>query len=516
MATPKSAAELTPVIQQLVDQHRAERTRLDVIARYCANKVIDIHTPKRVTPEYRKLVRMARFNILNLVVTAVAQNLFVDGYRPTGESGRAPNDKNLAVWDKVWQANRMDARQAMLYRHALRFGYSYATVLPGEIPGRDSDGRVPVITPYSPRKLTALYDDPVNDEWAEYAMVVKRRPNSGLGTAGTKLTVYDDNFRYQVTHEASGWVLSVDAEEHGFGVCPVVRFLDTFGEDEDETDDDWDHARPEGIPPGKVEPILPAQQQLNQTTFSLLMTQQFQAFKQRWATGMAIEEDANGQEIAPRRSGPDMLWQNDSPDGRFGEFAESDLKGYLDSRDKIILYVSAVAQIPPQNLLVGSGISNISAEALVALESGHRHDINQHKTGFGESIEQMLRLAGLAMDDRATWEDQSAQVVWRDTTPRSLAQVADALGKMATLLGVPEEALWERIPDVTDSDLVNWKSMKDEEGLMDELRGLADGQRQEEPGAISNGERPDNPSPPPPSPRVPAGTAPNAGAGAVR
>lgn len=514
MATPKSAAELAPFIEQLTTQHKQERTRLDLIARYCANKVVGIYTPKRATAEYRQLVKMARFNILNLVVTAVAQNLFVDGYRPTGKSGRAPDEKNVAVWDKVWQPNRMDARQAMLYRHALRFGYSYATVIPGRIPGRDGDDPVPVITPYSPRKFTAIYEDPVNDEWATYAMAVKRRPNSGLGATGTKLTVYDDNFRYEVTHDTSGWTMAVDAEEHGLGVCPVVRFLDAFGEDEDETDDDWEHARPEGIPAGKVEPILAAQQQLNQTTFSLLMTQQFQAFKQRWATGMAIEEDAHGNEIAPRRAGPDMLWQQENPEGRFGEFTETSLDGYLNSRDKVILYVSAVAQVPPQNLLVGSGISNISADALVALESGHRHDITEHKTGFGESIEQMLRLAGLAMGDRDTWEDQSAQVVWRDTTPRTLAQVADALGKLATLLGVPEEALWERIPEVTDSDLARWKTMKDEDQLMDELRGLVD--QQEEPGAISDGERPNNSSQAQASSRVPAGTAPNAGARALR
>jgi hypothetical protein len=50
-------------------------------------------------------------------------------------------------------------------------------------------------------------------------------------------------------------------------------------------------------------------------------------------------------------------------------------------------------------------------------------------------------------------------VSWQDTEVRSMAQAADALGKMAQMLGVPVEALWERIPGVTQIDITNWKTM---------------------------------------------------------
>ncbi len=91
----------------------------------------------------------------------------------------------------------------------------------------------------------------------------------------------------------------------------------------------------------------------------------------------------------------------------------------------------------------------------------------------------MLRLAGKAMGDDAAWADMSAQVKWRDTTPRSLAQVADALGKMAQMLEVPAEELWEKIPDVTDQDLDRWKAAKKkkdaEANSMAKLEGLMNG-----------------------------------------
>jgi hypothetical protein len=480
VADPMTPEQLGPVISDLLRQHRKERPRLDLIARYMANKVNDIYVPKKASDEYRRLVEMAKFNVLGLVVSALAQNLFVDGYRPTGPSGRAPSSDNSPIWDQVWQPNRMDARQASLFRPAIKYGYGYATVTPGR--------PAPVITPYSPRKLTALYEDPVNDEWPRHAMVMKRRslfrePEPGSdpleapqAPTGAKLDVLDDNFVYHVVKRGEKWELSVDVDEHGLGVCPVVRFLDAWGEDDE--DDELE------LPPGKVEPLLPAQKQLNQTTFGLLMAQQYAAFKQRWATGMAINEDANGNPVEPWNSRVDAVWQNESPDGRFGEFSETDLSGYLDSRDKVLLYISAVAQVPPQNILIGAGISNISADALVALESGHRHDIAEHKSSFGEGIEQLLRLAGKALggeEGMAAWEDLSAQVVWRDTTPRTLSQVADALGKLATQLGIPVQALWERIPEVTDSDIARWTAMADERDIMSELEAMVNGSGQEEP-----------------------------------
>nr|WP_240981175.1 phage portal protein [Streptomyces sp. N502] len=400
---------------------------MDPIHAAVRNKVNDIYVPQKATQEYRRLVDQSRFNVLPLVVTQLAQALYVDGYRPSGEVDNSP------VWDAVWQPNRMDARQGGLYRAAIQYGVSYALALPG--------APVPVITPLSPRRCTALYKDPMMDEWPEMALVRQR---------GNRYTLYDSVGKYPVTVEQDSDTITLDKGEqpkvHGLGVCPVVRFLDSY--------DDLDDG-----PMGKVEPLLPVQRQLNQTTYSLLMAQQYAAFRQRWVTGMTIEEDVDGNPREPFDVGVDRLFHAEDHEARFGEFGQTDLKGYLDSRDKALLYIASTAQIPPHNLIVGSGISNISAEALAALEAGHRQDVAEHQSSFGESAEQLLRLCGLAMGDTGTWEDTSAQVRWRDTTPRSLAQVADALGKLAQGLEVPPRALWEMIPGVTDTDIRRWERL---------------------------------------------------------
>jgi hypothetical protein len=53
-------------------------------------------------------------------------------------------------------------------------------------------------------------------------------------------------------------------------------------------------------------------------------------------------------------------------------------------------------------------------------------------------------------------------VVWRDAQFRSEAQYADALTKYKAI-NVPDEALWERMPDTTPEEIERWKSMRDDQ-----------------------------------------------------
>lgn len=449
--------QLAEVTRYLLEARRAEAPRLAEIYAYVHDEVCDIYVPQSATAEYRMLVDQSRFNILDRLVSAVANNLFIDGYRPKRQA------KNSPVWDEVWQPNRMDARQGGLWRAALTYGASYALVLPGE--------PAPVITPFSPRRLTALYSDPINDEWPQYALAVGTpRPDpTGKVSRIVSIAVYDETHEYRLDVPAGAtWTAkygqqnvpaaanfsfdprSARVSEHGLGVTPVVRLLPNRGDLDDG-------------PCGVVWPMLPSQRQLNQTTYSLLMAQQYAAFKQRWVTGFAVPEDEDGNPVEPFNIAVNRLLVAEDETVKFGEFSETSLDGYLTSRDKTLLFIAAKRQIPPHTLVVGNAVSNISAEALAALEAGHQQDIAESKVSFGEDAEQMLRLGALAADNKEGWEDTSASVRWRDTTPRSLAQIADALGKLATLLGVPARALWERIPDVTDADLEQWEKLAKEE-----------------------------------------------------
>jgi hypothetical protein len=175
-------------------------------------------------------------------------------------------------------------------------------------------------------------------------------------------------------------------------------------------------------------------------------------------------------------------------DTKFGEFGATDLKGYLDSRESTIRHVATLSQVPPYHLL--GQMVNLSAEALAAARDGLDRKTDERESLCGEGHEQMLRLVGLASGDTVAWEDTAAQVVWRDTSARSLAQTVDALGKLVTMLGVPPQELWEKIPGVTQTDVERWKTAASEGDAMNRLNGIIEKQMQPPPDAQLPSESP--------------------------
>lgn len=450
MALAESQAVGTAV--KLLAMREEEQRRLQKIAAYMRGDQASVYVPKGARQEYRWLIRRAKVNMLPLVVTAVAQALFVDGYRPEKSSD------NAKPWT-IWQANRMDGRQHGLHRAALKYGIAYTVVLPGELAGR----KVPVIKTKSPRRMTAFYGDPVDDEWPLYA-IEETILNVAPGKQRRQVLLYDEEQRYTLvgdTERGAKLELVEDGgvEEHGLGVCPVVRYRDGDDLDGDES------VR------GEVEPLFDVQDQLNSTTFGRMMAEQYAAFRQRYVSGMvATDEDGNPQ--APFQAAVDRLWVAEDADTRFGEFEQTDLSGYLSSAEATIKNIATMSQTPPHHLL--GAMVNLSAEALNAARDGLNSKIAERKSVFGEAHEQTLRLAAHAAGDDKGWNDVSAQVVWRDTEARSLAQTVDALGKLVQMLGVPAEALWEKIPGVTQTDVERWQASVKETDALGQLNMLLD------------------------------------------
>ena len=163
------AAAMDLVRKDLMPKYVMERRNLDRIDRWWRWDHDLAHRPRQATPEYRELIKLAPTPWLGLVVTELAQGLFVEGYR------RKSDPDNAGAW-QWWKANRMDGRQMGIHRAALAYGISYATVTPGEDPLTGDP--TPVIRGCSPRRGMAFYDDPAMDEWPEYFRSEEHTSNS--------------------------------------------------------------------------------------------------------------------------------------------------------------------------------------------------------------------------------------------------------------------------------------------------------------------------------------------------
>lgn len=386
--------------------------------------------PSAVPDEVRRMAEMSRVNLTPLVVDIIAQSAYVDGFRQPDGSDDDP------VWD-IWQANKMDARQIGVHRSTAAYGASYVVVLPGT--------PVPVIRGASPRNLTAAYES--DPDWPVYAVEVDKRLKTTLFRLYDETHVYE--FRVDNDAEPDNRSFRV-AREHGVGNCPIVRFRNQ---------EDL-----EGDIVSEITPLMPIQDQIDLTTFELLVAQHFQSFRQRYIIGWTSDD-----EEAKAKAAASRLWTFDD-DVKVGEFGQVDLGGYLESRSSALEFLATVSQTPPHHLL--GKMVNLSAEALTAAESGQRRKLTERETTWGESWEQVLQTAG-KLNGTPIAED--AQVRWRDTEARSLSQTADALVKLLQL-GVPPQALWERIPGVTQQDVEEWKRTLSESDPLAALDRLLDDQ----------------------------------------
>lgn len=430
----------------------------------------DPYMPDTADAEYRLLAKRAVSNWMPLLVSTPAQQLFVDSFRPGTEPSEDEKPGRNAA-DKHWQRSRLDAKQHPIHRGAIGYGHAFS------IPEKTKKG---VITRgLSPLKTSAVFEDPANDIDPYAVLTVV---NFAEGKKRGKGYMWDQKYIYLVSWEVGpDKVTAQRLKAHGNSECPVTRFAANVDLD--------------GRTVGVVEPLIPVQDRINQTIFDLLVAQTYGSFKVRYATGMAPpmqmrpeladdDEPATGDNIigwVPKldESGqpvPKNIDLNakrflfaDDPEARFGSLDGTSLDGYISSVEMSVKHLSATSQTPPHYLL--GQIANLAAEALDAAETSLSRMCDELKSKFGESWERNDRMAAELEDDEKRANDFESEAIWRDMGNRSLAQAADALGKLRQNVEAPVEALWEMIPGMTEQKRLEWISMREEETAAAKLAG---------------------------------------------
>lgn len=428
----------------LFQDRQGERLKLDQVRRYWKGiqRMPAVYDPAS-GDVIKVLARASRVNVMPIVVNSLVQSLYVDGFRANDD------EEELKVW-KAWQANRMDRHQMGIHRATAGFGRSYVTVTPGS-------GDIPVIKGYSPRRMTALYgEDP---HWPVYAL------SDELNGAWR---LWDDEAIYFLSRD-SGKFTFLEARPHNAPVTPVIRHVD-----EEDLDVD-DEVKPESagtshLTIGQVGPLEPLQDQIDITTLGLQVAQNAGAFRQRYAVGWVAETEEEQLKASAAK-----LWtiDEDPSEVTIGEFGQTALDGYIESREASIRHAAALSQTPLHEFAT---LIQMSAEALAAAEAGKDRKVEERQSLSGESHEQEFWLMGQYMNVDVP---EDAQVVWRETSARSFASTVDGLGKLATMLGVPPQELWEKIPGVNKSDVDRWKQISEQGDAFTQLEAMLNRQANE-------------------------------------
>lgn len=413
--------------------------------------------PQNCNEELYHLQRLSIANVMQLVVDLPSEISYVDDYRRGGEPNLDDTGmpKTLPEWE-VWQKNRMDARQSVVYTAAATYGQSFLLVN-----NQNPDNVRLDILPT--RNTIAYFFDPVNDIRPGFVLTISILPKDEF-IPGLAI-LWDSVNRYEFDLTMAGaFKLRSNPIPHGLGedgFAPVVRYTCKID----------DEGRVEGL----VVPNIPHQDRINQATFNTNVTANYGSFKVRWASGLQVQfrpdpDDPTKPYLDPVNKLPvpvpvevsqaRMLMSPD-PNVKFGQLDETPLDGYLKAEERAFENFTTLAQFPP--LAQITSISNISAEALNALETQFMRFVGKLQTSWGESHEEVFRLVARALGDADGSASFGGEVRWRDMNSRSLGIIADAFGKLAAQVGVPYKALWGRVPGVTRGDIAEWSRLFDQQ-----------------------------------------------------
>jgi hypothetical protein len=378
---------------------------------------------------YRRFQKMAQANYVGQVVNAVASRLAIEGVR-IGNDPAADED----AW-MMWQDSQMDAAQTMLLTTALSTGLAYLSVWPSE----DNPGMVS-IAPEHPAEVT---HELAPGSLKKLAAGLKIYPDEIAGDWVTTLWLPGGVYEWRSEGDWEMWSNWTPTDEFAnpYGEVPIRPLLN----------------KPtlRGGYSSEMSDGIPIQRRINQTLLNLMVAEEAVAFPQRWATGLELQKDAEGNAVRPYKSGADSLWVAEDETVKFGEFSESKFEGYLAVISNDVETLAAVTATPMFAMSAKLSVPP-SAEALTAMESSLVKKIEARQRVFGEAVESTIRL-GFKMqgDERANATD--AEVIWADPSIKSDAAVADYVVKAASV-GVPQEALWEKL-GASPQEISRWSGM---------------------------------------------------------
>jgi hypothetical protein len=408
------------------------------------------------TPKFRatfgRLFREFADNWCDLIVDASVERLSVEGFR-FGNEDQADKD----AWE-LWQRSHLDADSRLAHHEAVKLGESAVIVEPS--------GKWPRITVEHPSQV--IVARAAADRRARAAALKAWLDESGriYATVFTPKGVYKFQSAAAITDgyapDGIKWQPRSGVEfatRHRLGMVPVFALRNN----------------PTMLGGGRSDlaKAIPIQDAINKLVTDMLVASEYAAFPQRWATGLEIPTDDDGEPIDTDRflSFVGRVWAVEDPDAKFGDFTVADLSIYVRAVEMLVQHLAAQTRTPPHYLLGQSGAFP-SGESLKATETGLVAKVQGKHLDFGETWEDVVRCGFLAKGDRRRAEAYDAETIWKDPESRTVGEQVDA-GLKEKELGVPLEDIWERRLDASPQQVQRWTAKRQAEILAAEALAFA-------------------------------------------
>lgn len=417
MAYPASPAEWR---DYLVALHLKALPKRYQLASYYDGSFSGPLLEHRYAEAYRHIWDESRSNWGRLVIDAAVDRMSVTGMRLDTD------DADDMAW-RLWQRSSLDAIQSQVYIDALIFGLGAVLVWPDESgePLASPESALEVSFAMAPgtsgKPLAAikLWSDPLAEEVR--ADVFLPDGVYRYGMAGR------ESLR-DLANAGSLW-RPLENEPVPNPLAPSLPIVP------------FENRLRLGVIQGDLDDILPTINRLTRLQADMMLVSSCLGFPQRWATGIEIPRDPNGNPIAPFQAAIDKLWMSEGDSTKFGSFQQADMSGILKAIDMTVAELAARSRTPA-HMLISSQLANPpSAQALQVMESGLVSRVRARQRSFGESWERIMSLMlRLVEDPRA--DLYTTEVIWADPESHNESVRSLSLTQLGSV-GVPNETLWE-------------------------------------------------------------------------
>ncbi len=360
--------------------------------------------------EFRRVLLMTRSNYMGLVCDLTAERMQIEGFRLGADAEAA----DAETW-RIWQANGLDSDSDQALLEALICGRAYMLVAPNP-----TDRATPQVWVEHPSQCVVAYE-----------------PGSNRRTRRAGLKVWADEWTggLSATLWVDGWVYKYAAETK-----PGVPSMNLDWTERTVAGEAWPARNPLGVVPlievpnnprllsggvSEIADVTDIQDRINKTIADRLITQDYGAFPQKWATAWP-EADTLGVPTPPIDVGRNRMVTTDVAETRFGQWQAADMDPYSNAKREDVKDIGSRTRVPSQYLL--GELTHVNGETLKASESGLISKVRQRMRTAGEPIEDVVRLfraaAGLPDDG-----GESMETIWRDPEIRTEGERTDSVVK---------------------------------------------------------------------------------------
>lgn len=402
-----------PTFIDMLDRMEARKSTLVSLQKHLRGQQPAAYLSAKSREALDKRLASLSVNYPRLIVTSRTDRLTLTGFR----LGDAPQ-ADETTW-RLWRGAGLVALSDLVHADWLGYGSAYVTVWAGQRAGR------PVVTASADNGLTVYVDtDPVTgDRLASVRRWSSRDASHAVEMRPDVIRTYTAGMR-DAPAASGAWNIT-DERPNPLGLVPVVPFT-RRGSCDDDTG------------ASAVADVLDLTDAYAKVLADALVGSEFYARPRRWATGMEIEEDEDGNPVDPFGEG--RLLQSESPDTKFGQLESSRSAGYTDLLGVLSQQIGALSGLPGHYLGLNAG-QPPNADSLRAAEAQLVSMAYSDHRQLDPQWSEVASLLHLVSDPNSVPVNPAEiRPVWASPEARTPGQSADAAAKLHGI-GVPLRAL---------------------------------------------------------------------------